>query len=174
MSNLLPLAAQKRVTRMYRARVVTALALATTGLACVLLLALIPAFLTVSAAGPRDDAATVKRNVEATQAIMRAQRIVEQLLPVLSSGQGPSSYLESALAVMPSGVTVHHVVYGETGGAGSLMLIGEASRDKVAAFRDALSAHPLFVSASVPVSALVGTGSGQFSLSLELASSTAQ
>lgn len=171
MSNLLPTAAQKRIRRIYRARLVSALALALMGLAGVFLLALIPSYLALTAASPVEEGGTVTRNTEENQAVVRAQTIVSQVLPVLASTSSPSMVLDLALADAPAGVTVDHVSFAKRGAGGTLTLSGSAPREKVAAFRDALAAEPLFISATVPVSALVGTGAGQFSLTLEMAGS---
>lgn len=168
MSNLLPAQAQKRVRRMYRARLIIALALTLFALAGALFLALIPSYLSLASA-PRVSGAEAVRRAEDSQAIARAQVIVSAILPVLAATNTPSIYLEAALAAQPSSVKVDRITFTTSERGGSLLLIGEASREKVAAFRDALSAHPLFRSATVPVSSLVGTGAGQFSLTLEFA-----
>lgn len=168
MSNLLPERAQKKVIRTHRARFVIAISLTLIVLACVFFLALIPSYLSLAMA-PRTGSAEAVKRAEASKAVARAQMIIEQALPVLSSTSTPSMYLHEALAVAPRQVVIQRIMYTKASNGASLMLVGEAPREKVAAFRDALSSHALFTSATVPVSALVGTGSGHFSLTLEIA-----
>lgn len=167
MSNLLPPAAQKKVKLMYLARVVFVLSLAVIALVGAFLVALFPTFLALAAAVPRESQAELKRNAEATQSLMRAQTIVEHVLPVLSSTTTPSQYVEAALSAMPKGVPVRQISY-DSEDNGSIMLSGEATRETIATFRNTFASHPIFKSVSVPTSALVGSGMMQYSLKLEI------
>ncbi len=170
MTNLLPPVAQKKVWRWYRARIVTVFSLALIVLAMLFMLALIPSYLALSAVAPRDVSGTQSpRKIDDAQAMTRAQTIVKHVLPVLVSTSSPSVFIEAALSEQPPGVTLSHIAYSPNAASGpTLVIAGTATRDKVAAYRDALSKNPLFTSATVPVSALLGTSAAEFTITLNL------
>lgn len=169
MANVLPLDAQKRVARAYRARFVMALSAAIAALAVLLALSLVPSYLALSLAAPPVPAiAPGAMPDNDPRVIARAQALVAQFTPILSSTTSPSAIIATATAARPSGVLVHHVVYSApiSGKNAELLIVGTAQRERVAAYRDALSANPLFTNVTVPVSSLVGTGSGDFSITV--------
>ncbi len=170
MANVLPLNAQKRVARAYRARFVIAASAAITALALLLALALLPSYLALSLAAAPVPVVSGERPVNDPRVVSRAQTLVAQFTPILSSTTSPSALIAAATLLRPSGVLVHHVVYTAptSGNSAELLLVGTAPRDKVAAYRDALSTDPRFANVSVPVSALVGTISGDFSITLSV------
>lgn len=154
---------------MYRARIVTVFSFALIALAVLFILALIPSYLAVQAVAPRELTDGLSpRKVEDVQAVGRAQAIIAQLLPALRSTSSPSVFIDAALAARPPGVVLNHITYAPSGNAGGSVLVvhGLAMRDKVAAYREALSKNSLFTTATVPVSALLGTGAAQFSITL--------
>ena len=154
---------------MYLSRFALVFAIALFALSAFLLLALLPSYLALSfAAAPSLSNGTEHGTPGDPQAVARTQALVAQLLPVLSSTSSPSIVIKTAILDMPTGVAFQHVSYvgkqGVTGG--TVMIVGEATREKVAAYRDALSKDPLFRGVSVPVSALVGSDAGHFSITL--------
>ncbi len=170
MANILPLEAQKRVARMYRTRFVIAASIAIAGLSLLLALALIPSYLALSlAAPPIREAASGDRAMN-PQIIARTQALVAKFGPALAATTSPTSLITEAINERPSGIALNHISYTapQAGTEAQLQLVGTASRDKIAAYRDALESRPAFSNVSVPVSALVGSGSGDFSATLEI------
>lgn len=167
MSNLLPIPERKRVWALYRARFLIVLALILMALALLAGLALVPSYiaLEIVAPPPSDAAPTHTANAPDPAGLARAQTIMRVLLPALSATSSPSSLIATVLAAKPTGVTITQVTYSTLSGS-SLTLSGSGTRDKVSAYRDALAGDPQFTSVSIPVSALVGSGEGRFSLTL--------
>lgn len=174
MANLLPIEAQQNVWQRYLARFIVALALLLLAATLIFVLALLPSYLAIvsNTAAETTDTAT-QRSTTDVQAIARAQLLVSQLYPALTSEHTARTYVSAAVSAMPSGVTLTHVGYNAPVGTtpATITLTGNATRERVAAFRDALVASPLFASASVPVSALVGSSAGQFSITVTVENS---
>lgn len=155
---------------MYRARFVIVLAAFLLALACFALLALIPSYLALRLATPpvADTSITHKGGAPGDAiAIARAQALVRILSPVLSATTSPTALITEALSQRPKGISVDHVTYDVS--AGHLVLVGTGMRDAINSYRDTLSKDLRFPSVSVPVSALVGSDSGHFSMTLTLA-----
>lgn len=155
---------------MYRARLVIVLSLTIFALGFFFALTLLPSYLAISLAGGPDQ--TTQENThtssDETISIARAQMLVTKLLPVLSATSSPTAVIATAIKDRPAGVVLSHISYtaGEGDATGELLLVGDAPREKVSAYRDALTADPLFKTVSVPVGALVGTDGGHFSITL--------
>lgn len=167
MSNLLPLQEQKRVWAVYRSRFIIMLSLILFALALLAALTLTPSYLALEIAAPpqADETTTHAVGTSDPVGLARAQTIVRTLSPVLTATSSPTSLIESVLSVKPAGVTITQVTYSTLSGS-QLTLSGSGAREKVSAYRDALSKDPLFTSVSIPVSALVGSGEGRFSLTI--------
>jgi hypothetical protein len=166
MANILPLDAQKQVAAMRRSRLLIVLSIAICALALLMALALVPSYLALRSAVPSAaDRAREAREITDPQALARAQQLVERLSVVLVASTSPTALIAAALLDRPSGTSVNHIHYGAAGTEkpAEMILTGSATRDRIAAYRDALSRNPLFTGVSVPVSALVGA-SGDFSV----------
>lgn len=168
MTNLLPLPEQKAVWGTYRARFALVLALVLFALALTALLALAPSYLALEIAAPPapTQAATTTTPSESTS-VSRAQILIELLGPLGSATSSPATAIEGALRDRPQGISVTHIVY-TTAKPSSIELVGTGSRDAVSAYQGALSKDTLFSAVSVPVSALVGSVDGHFTLTLTL------
>lgn len=169
MANVLPLEAQKKIARVHRARFVLALSFGIGVLALMLALALVPSYLALSLAAPPDRESSKNRVAAADARTMaEAQALVSQLHAALSATSSPSNIVAAAVSVRPEGVRIVHVTYTSPQGEkpAALQIVGNASREKIAAYRDALVANKKFVNVAVPVAALVGNSSGDFSITL--------
>lgn len=167
MSNLLPIPEQRRVWAIYRSRFIIALSTLLIALALLAALALLPSYLALEIAAPPESDAKIAHaaNTPDPTGLARAQTIVRTLSPALTSTSSPTSLIEAVLAAKPSGVAVTQITYSMLSGS-QLSLTGSGNRDKVSAYRDALAKNPSFTSVSIPVSALVGSGEGRFSLTI--------
>lgn len=174
MANVLPLDAQKKIASEYRARFVIAAAVAIAALGLLLALALVPSYLAISLAAPPIREAVSSERASNPQVVARTQMLITQLTPALLATTSPRALIDAAIADRPGGVTLDHFVYTapRTGKSAEMLIAGAASREKIAAYRDALEADPLFTTVSVPVSALVGGGNGDFSITLAMPSIT--
>ena len=170
MANVLPLDAQKRVWRLYRARFMVALSILIFALAVILGLSLIPSYLALSlATSPtRDVPETARAQPADAAAIARAQALIGQFSPSLTSTSSPTALLRKAIEARPAGLTLNHLSYqaGQQSATGEIILVGHAPREKIAAYRNALTSAKTFSSVSLPVAALVGSDNGRFSITL--------
>ena len=170
MANVLPLTAQKKLWRMYRARFVLVFAILLFILALLAALLIVPSYLALRiAVPPAANVSAAKHAGEAADAVAigRAQAVVRMVSPVLTASTSPTSVINSALSGRPRGVVVEHVTY--VSDSNQLTLSGTASRDAINTYRDVLQKNAYFTSVSVPVSALVGIEGGRFSITLTLA-----
>lgn len=169
MANVLPLGSQKQVARAYGARLMLALALAITTLALVLALSLVPSYLALSLATTPERESSANRVAAADARMMAdAQAVIAQLHTALSSTSSPSRVVALATTARPEGVRVDRMTYTAPHGdkPAAIQIVGNASREKIAAYRDALVANPSFANVAVPVAALIGNPSGDFSITL--------
>jgi len=134
-------------------------------------LALAPSYLAISLAAPDQPAAQpdAKGAPDDAISIARSQMLVTQLAPLLAGSSSPSTIIMRALGERPSGVAITHISYkaADQSSTGEIQLVGTASRERVAAYRDALTADHTFNSVSVPVGALVGADGGHFSITID-------
>lgn len=163
MTNVLP--NSRTAVRRLRARFAIVLGLTLAACALVALLALLPAFLSISIARAGLSSETGgEAPVEQAEAARTLALI--QTLNAFVATSSPSLTLEAALAIRPQGVSVNSVRY-SGGASASLVLSGVSSRrEGVNQYRDALLADGRFGKVSVPVAALVGTQEGRFSMTL--------
>lgn len=171
MANVLPLDSQKKVARIQRARLVLALSLAILTLAIILALALVPSYLALSlATTPDRESATNRVVAEDARTMAHAQTMVSQLHSALSATSSPHSVVALLTAARPLGVRIERVTYTARAGdkLAAFQIVGNASRERIAAYRDALVANPQFVNVAVPVAALIGNSSGDFSITLSV------
>jgi len=155
---------------MYRARFVIVFSIVLATLALLATLLIVPSYFALRLASPPPVDINITKRAGAPDdavAIARAQAIVRALSPLLNSTSSPSSSIALALATRPAGVVVQNISY--AGDTFELTLTGTAARGAVNAYRDSLTADTHFRSVSVPVSALVGTEGGRFSITLGIA-----
>lgn len=170
MANVIPPEEMTIVRRTITSRFVfVGSAIIATG-ACIAILALMPAYLSVRVARASVD--TVISNAAAGNlsddqtAAVRTQGLIATLKPIASATSSPSDGLSRALSVKPTGVSITSITY-KSGAKSSLVLSGVSTRrEGVDEFRRALEGSARFSSVSVPVSALVGTQEGRFSITL--------
>lgn len=166
MSNVLTQEAKKQLAKSVRARYLTVGALVLTLGALIASLSLVPTFISITSA---EDALTVPSDeasaaLDDQQKALRAQNLVKALTPLLATST-PSDVISGALALRPAGISITQITY--QAGQKTIALSGtSARREAVNGFRDALEASGLFKSVAVPVSALVGTQDGRFTITL--------
>lgn len=164
--NLLPPEAMKRMRAEYRARFV--LAGATVLLACALIfsLALVPVEVAViSIAPPGQSSSQQERaNVTAdTAALAQTRSLLSALVPFMTTSS--LAAVISALSDKSAGIEFSGILY--SAGQNTLSLSGHADTpEDLNAFRQALESDQEFSNVSVPVSALVGSQSGSFTVTM--------
>jgi len=162
MSNVIPQEARKEVARLYRARYLLAGSLVALCVATGAALALLPSYLalhaTVPPAQPQDELALTqddRREVVEAQALLRALASFATTTPV--------DALLTTLARRGEHVRIDHFAYTP----GTLLVGGTADTPTALdAYRKTLAAEQIFAGASVPVSDLVGSKNGSFSMTL--------
>ena len=98
--------------------------------------------------------------------VIRAQALLESVVPFVSSTSSPSETISAALALRPRGVRVDHISF-ESVGKGTIAIDGiSQGREDISKYREVLSSSGRFKSVSVPVGALVGTEGGKFTITL--------
>lgn len=167
MANVLPAGAQKKIWAMYRARLSLVTGLFLLGFAAAFALALFPGFAALRSIARDDDASQARAESSRTDALAleRSQFLVEALDLTISATSSLDVAL-SVLALRPEDVRVSRVMYSKGAEESTVTIIGTGTREQVSAYRDALAQAALFSSVSVPASALVGTGSSNFSIVL--------
>ena len=166
MSNLLPAESQKRTRGELRARFLLAASLILFGCAAVFALALTPAEVAVAFFSPPSPEA-VQGNINSAQdsaAIASTKALLVEVQPFATTTS--LAGVADALSKRGTGVTVTDISYSP---GRSLTLAGSAQTpDEVNAFREALQGDPSFSDVSVPVSALIGSQGGSFTITMNL------
>lgn len=170
MSNVLPNAYRKRVIRSARARFVIVGALVMGAGALIAILALLPAFLSVylprtalsNSPVPQDAAQTDT----ARKTVAETHALIDALKPLTRDTSPFSNVMQAIFKALPEGVKVTSVNY-TAGDPGSVTVSGSTQRrESVNAYREALAEDERFTSVTVPVAALVGVLSGNFTITL--------
>lgn len=170
MSNVLPQSEKKAAQRRMRARFLFIGSCALGAGACVAILSIMPAIISLKIARAALDAShrdEAQGNPSEDQtAALRAQGLITALLPIANASSSPTAALSIALAQRPAGLSITAITY--TGGAkGTLALTGTANRrEDVSAFRDGLEKTGRFSKVEVPVAAILGTQEGRFTITL--------
>ncbi|MFA7309436.1 MAG: hypothetical protein WC050_00875 [Candidatus Paceibacterota bacterium] len=167
MTNLLPLDAGKKVWGMYRSRFIIALSLLLIALAVFAAIALVPSYLAIELAAPPVadlSLASDRKAPEDPVSISRSQALIRALQPIVAKTTSPTVVIASALSYRPQGMQIAHIVY--VGGTpAQLSLSGNASRELISAYGDALKKDPRFQNVSVPVGSLV-SADGNFTITI--------
>lgn len=165
MSNVLPPEELQLVQRRFRVRVVVAGSLTLILGAFVASLSLLPTFISVriahnSLANERDSLSSAATDDQSTQA--RALALLTALQGAFATSS-PTGLLVHAIGLKPQGVTISSISYSQ----GQFLLGGNtARREAMSEYRTALERSHAFQSVAVPVSALVGTQGGHFTITL--------
>ena len=164
--NLLPPASMKRMRAEYRARFV--LAGASILLACALIfsLALVPAEVAVVAFAPsaRSSSSQESADLKAdTTALAQTKSLLAALAPFTATSS--LSSVLSALSDRSTGIAFTGISYSTVQKTVSLSGHADTPED-LNAFRQTLQSDPEFQNVSVPVSALVGSQSGSFTITM--------
>lgn len=168
MANLLPEATQKKVWATTRAHFVAVSAYVLLASAAFSALALLPSYLVLTIAVPaaeiQQTTATTSNKVLMAE-IAATQAIVKGIAPVLSATSSPDGRVAAVVAAKPKTVKLTHIAY-TVGKPSVLMITGSAvDRDAINTYRAALLAANVG-NVTVPVSALVGTEDGQFTITV--------
>lgn len=170
--NLLPDMVRKQVAAGHRRKALLVGASLFLFVACVALLALLPAVLVVSEQREVDDFAALESRSEQLRKdrieAQEAQSLLAALSPVATSTAVAERVVKEALSLRPSGVFVNAIAW-SSGDARTLVLSGMSqNREALNTYRARLEESGLFQRVAVPVSALVGSLSGFFSVTLTL------
>jgi hypothetical protein len=111
------------------------------------------------------DAAAATNRAEDTQALVEAQALLVQLVGLRSTST-PAGAIVDVLAKRPRGTTISHITF-TAGTFPTLSFVGNALKgDDINAFRSEVSKDSRFSSVEVPISALVGAGDGDFTMTI--------
>ena len=168
MANLLPEHIQHAVWATTRAHFVAVAASVLLVAALFSALALLPSYLVLTVAVPAAEsrvAAVVSTSTATAADITMAQSLIKGLAPVLAATSSPDARIAAVVAVKPKNVRIAQITY-TTGKPAILTVSGVAEdRDAINTYRAALLAANVG-SVTVPVSALVGSADGQFTLTI--------
>lgn len=170
--NLLPDTARKHVAAEYRRRALLVGASLFLFVAFIALLALLPAVFVVSEQREVDDFATLESRFEQLRKdrveAQEAQALLAALSPVATSTVVVERVVKEVLSLRPSGVFVNAIAWNSEN-VRTLVLSGTSqNREALNTYRARLEELRLFQRVAVPVSALVGSVSGFFSITLTL------
>lgn len=161
MTNVLPLAAQKKLWGIHRARFIMVFALLLCVLAIAAYLTFIPSFVALQLNAPSDEAGQASTASEALKAMKRAQAQLKIVAPVVSATSSPTAALRRVISLKPAEVTINSMDLRSN----RIVLTGSATRESINRFRSLLEADKTFTSVSVPVGALVSDG-GHFTMNI--------
>lgn len=150
---------------MYRSRFVLVASLMLLGLAALAGVALIPSFVSVlSTENPAalSEAAQAKQN--SAYELDYTQSLMSELGPRLTATTSALTIAISALELKPAGLRVNRITYIPGEEESRITFLGNASREQVSSYRDALLQSGAFTGVAVPVGALVGSNDGNFSI----------
>jgi len=167
MSNLLPPESQKRTRKEFRARFLLAASLVLFCCAVIFALALTPAEVAlVFFSPPSSQMAQAATSTAADgAALAHTKALLSAMQPFATSSS--LTDISSALSEAGNGILIDDISYAPADN--SLSLAGHAQTpDEVNALREALQGNPLFTNVSVPVSALLGSQDGSFTITMNL------
>ena len=170
MSNVLPASYKKRVIRSARARFVVVGATVLSIGAVISIVSLLPAFLSVylpRTALSNTPLPTETAQTEAARAeVASTHALINELGPLMKERRPFSELVAVIFDRVPEGVAITNIEY-VVGTPGTIMVSGTTKqRENVNLYREALAADDRFESVSVPVAALVGVLSGNFTVTL--------
>lgn len=168
MTNVLPPEYKKAVWRRERARFIFAfsvVALFCTLIACI---SLAPTFAVIILSGIDVSARESAASTSASGArIEETKTLIADLRPAFLSTTTPSEIVSRVLALKPAGLAIHGIEYA-AGKEGQVTLVGAAENPQIIeAYRSLLAREARFKSVSVPVDALVGANTGQFTITVK-------
>lgn len=171
MSNLLPQEARSRVLRITRTRFIFLGALVFSLTAIIAILAIMPAFLSITLPLLNTPEITVgeeqtKSRETDRENASRTRTLLASLAPFAVERFPVSVVIARVYELRPPDVTIEKITY-DVGTKGSITITGVSdSRESVNDFRAALVDEGTFEGVSVPVAALVGALSGNFTITL--------
>ncbi|MBM3272189.1 hypothetical protein FJY94_02825 [Candidatus Kaiserbacteria bacterium] len=170
MANLLPVPVAKQNMFDHEARFAALGATALLVFGLVAIIVMMPSYVAVSStdSATSTDPALAEQAKQDEAAIARAQALIEQFSPAAApSAKGAA--IAAALVLRPRGIRIQSVTYsaGMSGQASTLQLSGTAeANQEIEAYRRLLAAAGPFTSVNIPVTALVGTTRGEFTVTL--------
>lgn len=173
MTNVLPSEAREHMMRIMRARFILTGSLVVAGTACIAILAILPAFLSVyvpdSYVDPASTGAASDSEVQVKldrEAIARTKVLLTELAPLARDTASASAVISAVYNLRPSGITIDRISY-RPGAPGTMSITGTTvNRESVSAYREKLARDGRFENVTVPVAALVGTLAGSFTITL--------
>lgn len=172
MSTVLPTENRKEIMAATRARIILVGTLAASLSACVAILSLVPALLTVevplmtediSSGAEKDQKALYEEN---RKVAAKVRTMLSVLAPFSEEKPSIQRLIARVYELTPEGVYIERIQY-QSGKEGNITLTGTSeAREPVNDFRTALVSEGVFESVSVPVAALVGALDGRFTMTL--------
>ncbi len=170
MANVLPPQLKKIRAQEFNARLIRIAALGLIAAALATMLALVPSYLIVRM---QMSSAFSTQATSTAGAALRSDLARSEILTIqfaaLAAATSTPQLLQRIFALRPSGMSIDSIDYvrGQKSAPGSIVLNGiGGSRDAINTFRLALGKDPTFTNVVVPVGALVGSGDGSFSVTL--------
>jgi hypothetical protein len=176
MTNVLPQEILQVGRRRFNSRFLLVGALVFLGTAALSALALLPSHVALQSGytnqGQQDAVTVVVTRVANDQQtsdrndVIRAQTLLLNVQSFVSATISPTDAITTALSLRPKNVLIDRISF-MTGGEGTITISGSSqARESISKYRDALAGSGRFKSATVPVSALVGTEGGKFTITL--------
>ena len=167
MSNVLLPENQKRVLRMQRTRFLFIFAAVALLCAFLFYVALLPGYFALVVGDVKVKGETASASSTPPIAALReTMAAITQLHASIGATTTPSEILQVILAAKPAGVSLDTLSYA-SGKPGKIIVSGNAQRsDLIQTYRAALDSDARFDSVNIPVSALVGSGDGSFTMTL--------
>jgi Tfp pilus assembly protein PilN len=168
MSNLLPPQAQKRMRAQFRARFLLVFSLVLLISAILFALALLPAEASLLSFASPDVQQNAQNNTTLaadSAALVHTKALLAQLAPMNATSSLDA--LAAALSQTGPGITIDDIEYSVSGQ--TISLAGHAQTpDEVNTFNEALQSDLRFGNVSVPVSALLGSQDGSFTITMKV------
>ncbi|RJQ33555.1 hypothetical protein C4568_04460 [Candidatus Parcubacteria bacterium] len=168
MSNVLPPENQKRILASQRTRFIFVFAEVAIVVAFVFYIMLLPSTLMLAYTGNKtEEDPTATSTAAAYNTTLREAKLsIMQLDTVLKATTTPSTIVDAVLAAKPEGIAIDTMMYTK-GSPGKMVVGGHAARpDLIQAFRTALDADTRFDSVNIPVSAVFGSDTGAFTITI--------
>lgn len=165
MANLLPQESLLEVWVKFRSRLILAIAFLLLFLAALAAGSLLPSYVSLIAPPSAQENEESQESALQRGALLRAQGIVNVISPVLTSTSSPSKAVNEAIELLPAGVSLSRISVDTKSGT-MILTGGSPKRDAINEFRDLLLGSGRYRSVSVPVSALIGSQEGKFTITL--------
>jgi hypothetical protein len=165
MANVLPIENQKDSQRRQVVRFTLVFAEVMIGCALVAFIVLLPSYLALHI-GLQQATSGVASTTTEQLMIRNTKATIAQINAAVAATTTPSTLLQAILAAKPAGVSITSIIY--MGGQSGKIVVSANSghADLIQTFRTTLQADSHFNAVSIPVSALVASTNGDFTVTL--------